>query len=177
MKKTQEQKGMALLLAILILAVVFSVSLTIVDFVVKQFNIANTSRDSVNAIYAADTGIECALLWDIRGREPGFYGEPIFATSTESVYPSFPSSDNIICLNTDISAVWTTVLGTNEATPTFLLDFPTINACSDMEVAKFEVAGVINTTMLSRGYNVPCASRTTALRAVERAIRVRYIFN
>jgi len=186
MKEFHYKKGMALLLAVLVLSVVLVVSITLLGFVIKQYNITRSSSNSVHAVYAADTGIECALLWDIRGHEfyqplPGPAGYKVFPTSTASLDAASPTpdgGDNIDCFGVDISNIWdTTQTGIDTATTTFVVDLAASNSCVDVEVAKYLVGTTRNTAILSRGYNVSCANRTTDLNAVERAIKVRYIFN
>lgn len=172
-----KRKGMTLLLAVLVLSIVMAVGLTLLNFIVKQFNITTSARDSVNAVYAADTGIECALLWDIRGHEAGFYGARVFPTSTSL---TIGTDQGINCLNVDITRAafpWSVTQAASAATTTFELDFPNINACTIVQVAKYQASGRENTTVFSRGYNVPCNATTTSPNAVERAIQVRYIFN
>lgn len=172
-----KKDGMTLLLAVMVLSIVLAVALTLLTVIVKQLNISTTGRDSVNAVYAADTGIECALLWDIRGHEAAYYGARVFPTSTD---PVIPANSSINCLGVDVTRAaspWRVIQAATAATTTFELDFPSTDACTIVEVAKFDVAGVENTTIFSRGYNVPCASTTTFPWAVERAIKVQYIFN
>lgn len=71
MKKiiSKEEKGFTLLYAILVSILVLSVGASIISITLKQTILSNSSRDSQLAFYASNTGIECALYWDIIGVE------------------------------------------------------------------------------------------------------------
>lgn len=56
---------MAVLIAILVLAIASS----LVRIVLKQVKFSGSGRESQISYYVADTGIECALLWDFRSVE------------------------------------------------------------------------------------------------------------
>lgn len=186
-KLINKKKGVALLISVLILSTVLGVGITLLNAVIKQSKIASSAEQSVLAIYAADSGVECALFWDIRGHEASFYGDvdgdsigdKVFATSTG--HTPFPVNDNIDCNGTDISNSnpsigWTVSNETaNSAKTTFKLDFSG-GSCAIVEVDK-ESTGpgtYIKTIVLSRGYNVACSDIGTDLRAIERAIKVTY---
>lgn len=58
------KKGYTLLFAIIVATVVLAVAAFIVSVSRKQFILASTARDSLVAIYAADSGIQCAVQAD-----------------------------------------------------------------------------------------------------------------
>jgi len=58
--KHSEQKGFALLIALIVVGVVLSVGLVILDLTIKQVRLAATTRDSEVAFHAANAGMECA---------------------------------------------------------------------------------------------------------------------
>ena len=70
----RNSRGFTLLLAALISSVVLSLGAAIYQLAVKELELSSLGRDSQYAFFAADTGAECALYWDIR------FG--YFATST-----------------------------------------------------------------------------------------------
>lgn len=65
------QRGFTLLLAALISAIVLSLASALFSIAKKQVTLASLSQQSQYAFYAADTGAECALYWDIRY---GYFG-------------------------------------------------------------------------------------------------------
>src|SRR3989344_1808220 len=73
MKKT---KGITLLLAVFISSLTLTLGMGIFTLLIGQVGFSTTARESLLAFYAADSGIECALFWDIQNRS--------FATSTTS---------------------------------------------------------------------------------------------
>lgn len=62
------EKGFTLLLAALIASIVLSLGVSIAGLIQKELILSSTGRDSQFAFYAADSGAECALYWDVRKR-------------------------------------------------------------------------------------------------------------
>lgn len=56
-----KQSGIALLLTVIILSVVMLIAMLISNIVITQLKLAGDINDSVAAIYAADSGVECQL--------------------------------------------------------------------------------------------------------------------
>lgn len=143
-----KNKGFTLFVAIVIMGTLLLVATGIVNLAVKQALISNSGRESQNAFYAADTGIECALYWDVQNPS----GISAFATSTGS---------QINCNNQTM-----TVGGV--ATSTFTFNFNPDPYCTIVTVTK----GVNGSTKIeSRGYNTCDPSNS---RRVERAVRATY---
>lgn len=146
-------KGFTLLIAIVITATLLLVSTGIVSVAVKEAFISSSARESQHAFYAADTGIECAIYWDVRNES----GISAFATSTQS---------QINC-NNDNEGPFT--VGGPTGVSTFEFDFDSTGNpyCAVVTVTK---SG--NLTLIeSRGYNT-CDPLNR--RRVERAVRVGY---
>jgi hypothetical protein len=61
------KKGFTLLFAVLVSVLVLSVGTSMINIAVKQVILSGSGRESQFAFYAANTGIECALYWDING--------------------------------------------------------------------------------------------------------------
>lgn len=59
-------QGFTLLLAALIASIVLALGTSIFGIVQKELILSSIGRDSQFAFYAADTGAECALYWDVR---------------------------------------------------------------------------------------------------------------
>lgn len=66
MKFRNTNRGFVLLLAALIASLSLGLGLAIVTIARKSVTLSSIGRDSQFAFYAADTGAECALYWDIR---------------------------------------------------------------------------------------------------------------
>jgi len=163
--------GFVLSFAVLISGVLLSIGLGIFTITLKELILSSTGRESQFAFYAADSGGECALYWDIR--HAGF-GVSVFATSSDSTL--VPNGSNVMCNSEDITVVatgwdpnvgWTTtdVTGTS-ATTQFDMAFGN-GACATVKVIKDNGATRID----SRGYNTCDLSST---RRVERGLRIRY---
>lgn len=60
--------GFVLLFSLLISSILLATGLGISRLMVKQITLAGLSRESQVAFFAADSGLECALHWDIFGR-------------------------------------------------------------------------------------------------------------
>jgi len=85
--KWQKNKGFTLSLALLIISIVLSISLSVSDIILQETVVSGFGRDSLVAFFAADSGVECTLYWDIKQNS--------FATTTHS--------STITCAGSDIS--------------------------------------------------------------------------
>ncbi len=65
-KDTNDKMGFTLLLAVLITSIILSMSVGISVFIIKELLISSTGRESQKAFFAADSGVECALYWDLK---------------------------------------------------------------------------------------------------------------
>lgn len=148
-------KGFALLVAVVVSTLMLSIGAVIFNTTIKELRLSSLGRDSQFAFYAADSGIECALFWDIRGHE--------FATSTDSD----PTNTGTFCAGQDITeSGWSVVANPSSARSTFKLTFPE-GYCATVVVNKT----IATTTIESRGYNT-CVE--TNPKRVERALRSEY---
>lgn len=57
------KQGITLLLALLIMAVLLTVALSVADLATKEFELSSLGRESQSAFYAAETGYDCANYW------------------------------------------------------------------------------------------------------------------
>ena len=159
LKIENSRKGFTVLFAVLIGSLLFSLGIAISQLSIKEITLSSTGKQSETAFYAADTGIECALYWDLRP------GGSVFPKSNEVGEPN----PNTVSCNGQSNQVsfWVepTILA---ATTTFLLTFvPT--GCANVIVGK-TAAG--STVIESRRQN-ECGAGVNPGR-VERALRVRY---
>ena len=146
-----KNKGFTLFIAIVVMGVLLLIATGVVNLATRQALIASSGQESQHAFYAADTGIECALYWDVQNPA----GFSAFSTSTVS---------SISCNGTSSN-----VGGSPASTFSFTLT-PDIY-CATVTVTKAYVLGVLVTTIESKGYNTCSASNP---RRVERAVRATY---
>lgn len=159
-----------------------AVGFAIYDLTVREIDLSAAASQSQYAIYAADTGVECALYWDSQASD--LNGAPsVFGTSSASTWGSAA-----MCNGQDIAAAgtppdpiaapptgwsgWTITSSASAATTTFTLSLlPEHPYCAVVDVGKFTQSGILYTTILSRGYN-NCNEGGVA--RLERTLRVSY---
>jgi len=167
--------GFTILFASLVSSLLLAVGLVIFDITYKQAVFSAVVRDSNFAIYAADSGLECALYWDLRYTGSANYGSgSVFATSTDST----PPSSGVICNTQDIAAAgvtagtWPTSKTATAATTTFTVSFPPQPYCSVVTVGKYPGAGTaVNTSVTAAGFNTCTAG---AANRIERTLQANY---
>lgn len=153
-----DTKGIAIYVAVTITAALILVSFSVISLALKQIVISSTSRDSQAAFYAADSGVECALFWDLKNT-----GGSLFATST--------GNQTISCNSISSTVTKTLDAGTGVGTSTFSYSFTPDPYCVSVWVTKSYNGSTIKTNIEARGYN---SCSTTNQRRVERAIRANY---
>jgi hypothetical protein len=157
MKKINSQKnqGFTLFIALMVMGTLLLIASGVVTLALKQSSISSAGRDSQYAFYAADTGIECALFWDVQNPS----GTSAFSTSTGST---------IFC-NRDLNNPgnqW--VVGGNSVSIINSINFLPDPYCAIVTVTK----NANGTTRIeSKGYNTCNAANP---RRVERAVRATY---
>lgn len=178
-KNIKQSKGFALLFAVLAASVLLSIGLSIFTITVKELALSSYARESQFSFYAADSGAECALYWDLKGNS-GY----TFATSTGDTVgsSSITCGNNTLPLTVSSSDAW-------DETITFTMplnDATNENYCALVTVAKTDTlhTGISSTNISSRGYNncstsgsVPNVVDTplwTNPNLVERALNVTY---
>ena len=151
-----KNKGFTLFIAMVVTGTLLLVAAGVINLAVKQALIASSGSESQHAFYAADTGIECALYWDIHNPS----GVSAFATSTPP---------QLISCNKDVnnpSNEWS--VGGSYTSTINRINFLPDPYCTIVTVTK----GVDGSTKIeSLGYNT-CS--TTNPRRVERAVRAIY---
>lgn len=153
-RKSFYQEGVALYVAISITGALILVSFAIINSALRQITISTISRDSQAAFYAADSGTECALYWDLKNLSGS-----AFSTS---------SASQISCNGNPNTSVGG---GGSNGTSTFDINFSPDPYCATVTVVKRYEGSVLTTKIESKGYNT---CDTASLRRVERAIRVTY---
>ena len=174
--------------ASLVASLSLAIGLAIYDITIRTLELSTVTAKSEYAIYAADTGVECALYWDAKYKCTAQSGGgtscgSAFATSSASV-----TSDPILCTGQTLSiAIDTTcpTMGTtgcsspSSATTTFKFNSTvqtfnqgSVRSCVFVEVGKkADASGVVSTSIVSHGYNT-CTSG--ARDRLERVLQVNY---
>ena len=169
-------KGFALLFAVLAASLLLSIGLSIFLLTVRELALSSYTRESQFSFYAADSGAECALYWDLKGN----FGATFATSSTYSGVIPY----QINCDNTSITLDVPNggVADNYDATTTFsmpLNDVPGQSYCALVTIAKSDPnhTGVSSTNISSRGYNI-CSSAAVPSygnqNLVERALTVSY---
>lgn len=174
------RRGFVLSFAVLVAGILLSIGLAIFTITLKELILSGSGRESQFAFYAADTGGECALYWDIK--HSGFSGSvfsPVTYASTTSP-PSYgnPVAQNsgVFCSTEDITdpasgwnmgTGWDVIYSGTATTTTFDMKFDN-GTCATIMVIK-NATGV--TQIDTRGYNT-CAAGSP--RRVERGLRITY---
>lgn len=161
MKKKNKEKnntGFVLLFTVVLSSIIFAIAMSILRIAFTQSLINTSSRASNEAFYAADTGAECALYYDLRK------GQSIFGDPNPEKGPSCAGIDLDLYQGNEIGP-WTFYL--------YSLGYDG-RACAIVEVDKSKLD---ETKIVSRGYstggNTTDCSSSSASR-VERRLEVTY---
>lgn len=167
-------RGFTLFFAMLAASLALAVGLAVYDLTVRELDISATVSQSEYAIYAADTGAECALYWDTHYSNAGNSnnGRSQSAFSTSSADTLVPGNNSgVSCNNLDITAPaenWNIAATASAATTTFSLTFSPQPYCATVTVAKTGTPS--QTVITAHGYNT-CNGGVLQL---ERALQVSY---
>jgi hypothetical protein len=154
-QKTKNNKGFVLLFAVTLAAIMLSIALGVANIAQKEIKFGTSAKDTNNAFAAADTGIECALLYDKS------------STATNAFTGGAPMS----CAGSAITV-------TGSGTPTNFWTFVVSGlGNSGQSCAKVTVDKTLSpkTTIIAKGYNignVACDSANP--NRIERQLQVSY---
>ncbi|HEY5383437.1 MAG TPA: hypothetical protein VIJ88_02700 [Candidatus Paceibacterota bacterium] len=169
------KRGFTLFFALLVASLALAIGLAIYDITVRELTLSEVATESQYAIYAADSGAECALYWenkykDINGSPlNGGSGSAFATSSTDTQIPT--TGGGIICNGQDIivAGSWPQIADANAATTTFTIAGATAQApCTVVYVYKSGFPSVTN--VISHGYNT-CTAGSLQL---ERVFKVSY---
>ena len=171
---TNENRGFALLVAVLVSSLVLAIGLSIITITLKQLQFSNIGRESEIAFFAADAGMECGLYYDY---------------STNGGHFDFGTGNSTIsCMGGNININPSAIVASTQ-TVNFQTTWGTSpTVCADVTVKKYFnatspvsidasagdicPAGVTCTRTVSKGYNVACSAISTSnLRTVERTLK------
>lgn len=155
MKNKKFTSGFTLFIAIIVMGTLLLIAVGIVSLSTRQALISTSGRESQHAFYAADTGMECALYWDVQNPT----GISAFATSTGST---------IFCNKDANNPTNEWVVGGSYTSVINRINFLPDPYCAIVTVTK----GLDGSTRIeSLGYNTCDPSNP---RRVERAVRAVY---
>jgi len=153
MKYHTVQSGYALLTSIILTATLSLIAYAVANIALRQLSITTTNVESHNAFYTADSGLECAMFWDVKNPSN---------TSYSAFDPANSGQTSITCGGSTVSLTRVT----SGANVTTSFQIPVGSSCAVVYVTK----GAGNaTTIESRGYNT-CGIGPR----FERAIRMTY---
>lgn len=166
-KTNKKESGIALLFTVMLSSILLVVALSIVDIASQQAIFSTSARHTNDALFAADTGIECALFND---------------KSNISFNPITGNNSFVTCLGGLISASFDSA---NAPIYSWEFDLPNLgssgNGCAKVFVEKTElVPGSYSTKIISRGYNTGTSgppsnlSCTSTTYSVERLLEASY---
>ena len=70
------KKGFILLYAILIMSILITLAVSITNITIKERQLSRYGEESLSAFFAAESGMECALYWDLKQEESSFRYDP-----------------------------------------------------------------------------------------------------
>jgi hypothetical protein len=65
-QSSRKQAGFTLFVALIVSSLLLSIGLSLSNIILKQLIFSGSGRESQIAFYAADSGAECALYWDVK---------------------------------------------------------------------------------------------------------------
>ncbi len=190
MRFNTHNRGFTAFIAVLVSSLALAVGLSIYDLLLRELLLSQTARESQLAIFAADTGVECALYWDNQaslangGITNG--AKSVFGTSTGAQWGISPLNCNAqnITIQGPPAADWTqyanttygcpassgpnwcTVFDANAATTTFSLTYAN-GTCSTVVVTKW--GNPSQTHITSHGYNTCSTANSIRLERILQA--------
>lgn len=180
------KNGFTLFFAMLVGSLALAVGLAIFDLTLRELTLSNAVAQSQYAIYAADTGAECALYWDnkctLAGCTANGASNSVFSTSTDDTgrITYGATGSGVYCNAQDITdsdspgGVWSISTLGPTTTTSFLIyvsdqsQVSNRSTCARVSVSK--AGNPSRTYIISRGYNT-C---TTGAQRTERALQVSY---
>lgn len=164
-----------MLFAIVLSAIIFSIAIGMMDISLKEINFSTSSKATNEAFFAADTGAECALYYDLVPAQ-SFFGpvDAITAADTDIDANCGGSSVNLNYgidsgLDDDPVGPWLFII------PALGVDH---KSCAIVRVERIlQPDGSQNTQIISKGYNLggdtpECYSASP--HRVERVLELNY---
>jgi hypothetical protein len=169
----QQEKGFALLFAVLIASVVLAISLGISLITLREVKLSGLVRDGTYAVYAANSGYECALFYDeIAGTSSTFVKTSGTAGIAKPIYCG--QSASVMTIGGNDGLDYTEFQYNTQA-----------GTCAKVRITIGYTVGVDPYTgddvpgnkISSRGYNMSCTNvNANDSRLVERQLDVEYAY-
>lgn len=156
MQKMQDNKGFVILFAVTISSILLSIALGIAHVAFKELRFSTSARDTNDAFFAADAGVECALAHD--------KGDP--------AQNAFTGSASMSCAGSSIAL--------SGGAPSWSFVIPALGSsgqsCAKVTVFKDTTSPPdVFTTVTSKGYNVGnSACESSSQNRIERELRLSY---
>lgn len=171
-----KKTGFILIFAILVGSMLLAIGIAISNLVFKELSIVAVSRESQIAFYAADSGAECALYWDVQGPYLTSSSNPPGPFSFASPDPEHPSVTGTISCGTSNDQPTYKIVnvdgGVSYYENDFTVHYGSPSPCAVVSLKKKIDKGSIVNIIDSRGIN-DCSSTDNDYR-VERILRVEY---
>jgi hypothetical protein len=169
MEISSHKRGFTLLLAALVASIVLALGSSIFLIARKQVTLSSLGRDSQFAFYAADTGAECALYWDIKH---GAFGSSTPATAPhcagQVLGETVTDGDRSLGAPYTIEFELDLFVDADGALGTF----DDSGYCAHVSVRKNTSNPF--TVIHADGYSTPCETIETSARALQRSVQLQY---
>lgn len=164
-KKENLKKGVALLFAIVVSMILFTILAGVLNIALKETIFSTSVKNSNDAFYAADSGVECAL-WADKKENLELDKDYVYCFKESNSDLAFPLTKETIG-NTDSYSFNVDKIG------------ETRNTCAKVTVVKSydgsDPPQLISTKITSKGYNKGGADcEQSGLKSVERVLEVEY---
>jgi hypothetical protein len=151
-KSFYKNKGFTILFTVLISSIVLAITIGIANIAYRETLLSIGAKEGNYALFAADTGAECALYWDLN--QSAFTSSAITGVTCNN-------TSNAVTINPTDFYLFRISLNNNKN-------------CAQVTVDKTVST---QTAINSLGYNISCSdlvANTNIARKVERALRVTY---
>jgi type II secretory pathway pseudopilin PulG len=188
----KSESGFALLMALVVIAVVISIGLSVLDLSIKQVRLATNAKDSEISFHAANAGMECARYWRKAASSTMERGNAIAPTcfsvspdtNTRSQISSGVTGNGNVYLysykftwgtspNQRCSDIVTLVASSTPLGAGLTINSMTNHVPGYPSSQKTCAAGERCTVVSVRGYNRPC-STATGYGTVQREVLLQY---
>jgi len=161
-KNQKSNRAFVLLFAVMLSSIILSVALGVTNIAFKEARFSTSAKDSNEAFFASDVGVECALYND---------------KTSINKFP-LPSSSPVPISSCAGLTPTPTLSGVSSTTATYSFVLSGLanlgNACAKVSVAKDSSSGMTETTIISKGYNTgDSACVSTNSNRVERELKVK----
>ncbi len=169
----KKNKGFTLLIAIILTSMLLIVSFTISNIAFKQVVMASAQLESQYAFYNADSGLDCAIYWDLK-HQGTVAPSPFDTANATGAIACWATNLSVITTgsqNIDLSAgntVQSLIGGGGAGNPTSIFKVDYAHGCAIVRVTK-QSDGYTN--IESRGYNT---CDVNSPRRYERGVSILY---